>query len=487
VTRRILAAFLGLTLTLLIGVVVPLGVIAANHARQSFADQAVAAATALASAAEEQLADHENGAPTPGTLTRRPALVGDDQLAVYDSAGHVFIHGPAPLNVSPAQISAALSGRTVTQWQEDPQDGLLVIRPAYSGSRVVGAAVVQRAAHPLDEQIAGLWLGLALAGLAAVLLATTLSLALARWVARPLRQLDATADRFGAGELTVRAPTLTGPPETRHLASTFNDMAGRLEALIGSHRTLVADISHQLRTPLAALRLRLELLHDDVDSAAAGELDGALGETLRLSRLVDGLLAVARAEHTEPAPVPVDLTRLVRERVAIWSPLAQERHIRLLTSSGQATVAATRGHLEQVLDNLLANALDVTPGDGQITVSAHQHHHSVRLEVIDSGPGMTQAQLTQAFHRFWTQPADSPSRDSPSRDSPSRDSPSRDSSARDSSSGSGLGLAIVHRLITVDGGTIQLTNIPGGGLAVQIDLHPAADLSRTTQHDLSEE
>jgi signal transduction histidine kinase len=176
---------------------------------------------------------------------------------------------------------------------------------------------------------------------------------------------------------------------------------------------------------------------------------------------VDGLLAVARAEHTEPAPVSVDLAQLVVDRVAIWSPLAQERHIRLVASSGPANVAATAGHLEQVLDNLLANALDVTPAEGLITVSTRRHHQRVRLEVIDSGPGMTPAQRAQAFRRFWTQPTDSPS--------------------RDSSSGSGLGLAIVYRLITVDGGTIQLTNVPGLGLAVQIDLHPADDHGRTTR------
>jgi signal transduction histidine kinase len=342
----------------------------------------------------------------------------------------------------------------VQQWQENPKEALLVLLPAYSGSRIVGAAVVQRAAHPLNAQVTSLWMGLTVTGLVAILLATTLSIALARWVGRPLRRLDATASRLGAGELSVRASTLMGPPETRHLAVTFNDMAGRLEALIGSQRSLVADISHQLRTPLAALRLRLELLHEDVDRAAASELDGALGEIARLSRLVDGLLAVARAENTQPAPATVDLTQLVRERVAIWSPLAQERHIQLLTSAGQASVAATPGHLEQVLDNLLANALDVTPIDGQITVSVSQHHDLVRLEVIDSGPGMTTAQRDQAFRRFWTQPPDGPS--------------------RDTTSSSGLGLAIVHRLITVDGGTIQLSNIPGLGLAVRMDLHAAA-------------
>ncbi|MEP7194814.1 MAG: HAMP domain-containing sensor histidine kinase [Actinomycetota bacterium] len=452
-TRRILTAFLGLTLALLIGVVVPLGVLSVDHDRKAFAAETVSAASALASAAEEQLADHEHGAPFPGTLTFRPALVGNDQFAVYDNDGRVVIPGPAGLQVDPGQVAAALRGRTVQQWQDEPHEGLLVLRPAYSGSQIVGAAAVQRAADPLNEQIATLWFRLALTGLLAILLATTLSIGLARWVGRPLRRLDTAADRLGAGQLSVRASTEIGPPETRHLARTFNDMAGRLESLIGSHRTLVADISHQLRTPLAALRLRLELLHDDVGAAAAGELEGALDEIARLSRLVDGLLAVARAEHTRPVPLTVDLRRLVIERVSIWSALAQERQIQLLTSCEEAAVAATAGHLEQVLDNLLANALDVTPGGGQITVSVRRHDDRVRLEVIDNGPGMTSAQREHAFRRFWTQPADKP--------------------ARDSSPRSGLGLAIVHRLITVDGGTIELTNVPGHGLAVQIDLHPA--------------
>ena len=154
----------------------------ANHDRQAFADQTVSAAAAVASAGEEQLADHERGAPALGTLSYRPALIGSDDIAVYDKGGHVFIPGPAHLRVTPAQVAAALSGQTVQQWQDAPQDGLLVIRPAYSGSRIVGAAVVRRAAHPLNEQIASLWLGLGLTGLAAILLATTLSIALARLV-----------------------------------------------------------------------------------------------------------------------------------------------------------------------------------------------------------------------------------------------------------------------------------------------------------------
>lgn len=452
-TRRILGALLGLTVALLAGVVVPLGITSADHDQQVFTDRTIAGAAALAAAAEERLADHEQGIPTPSAPSVPPALVDRDATAVYDSTGTLFQHSASAVPVRPADVTSALAGHTVRRWLEQPRDALLVLRPAYSGVRIVGVAAVLRDADPLIEQTTHLWLGLGLAGIAAVLLAGGLSVALARWVGRPLRRLDTAADRLGSGDLTVRASMQGGPPEVHQLAVTFNDMAARLEALVGGHRSLVADISHQLRTPLAAMRLRLELLHDDVDSTAANELTGALGEIARLSRLVDGLLALARAEHTQPAPITIDLVPLVEERVATWSPLVQERHIALRTALGPGRVAATPGHLEQALDNLLANALDATPDGGHITISIHEQRDRVRLEVIDSGPGMTEAQRAHAFHRFWTNPLDHPS--------------------SEDAGGSGLGLAIAHRLITVDGGTITLTNMPSRGLAVQIDLHPA--------------
>lgn len=458
-TRRTLAALLGLTLVLLVGVVVPLGMLSAEHDRQVFTDRTTAAAAAVASSAEEQLSDHEQGSPTPGRLIVPPALVSHDSFAVYDSAGHLFLRGPAGLRVTAAQLAAALAGQTVRSWQDQPQNALLVLRPASSGSQIVGAAVVLRPARRLNQQIDDLWLGLGGAGLVAVLLAVALSIALARWVGRPLHRLDVAADTFGAGELTVRAATGLGPPETRHLAVTFNDMAGRIETLVASHRALVADVSHQLRTPLAAIRLRLELLHDDVDRAAADELTAALVEIARLSRLVDGLLALARAENTHPAPAPIDLARLVAERMSTWSPLAQERQIELRPSLAPATVAVTPGHLEQVLDNLLANALDATPDGGRIAVAISQHRGRVSLDVTDSGPGMTPGQRAHALRRFWSNP----------------DADHADVGA----AGTGLGLAIAHRLVTSDGGTIELTNAPGQGLTVRIELHAANPTKRT--------
>jgi signal transduction histidine kinase len=139
-------------------------------------------------------------------------------------------------------------------------------------------------------------------------------------VSRPLAGLDAAVRQLAQGDLDTRAPADGGPAEVRRLAATFNAMAARLQALIHGHRSMMADVSHQVRTPLAALRLRLDLLAQEADAQTAAELAGAQGEIARLARLVNGLLAVARAESqtapqstsgwmTSPAIVPQPGTR----------------------------------------------------------------------------------------------------------------------------------------------------------------------------------
>jgi signal transduction histidine kinase len=157
-------------------------------------------------------------------------------------------------------------------------------------------------------------------------------------------------------------------------------MASRLETLVHGHRAVVADVSHQLRTPLAALRLRFDLLAQDADPATAAELAGALEEFARLSRLVDGLLAVAKAEHAMPRPVPVDVREVVRERVVSWQPVADDRGVSLAADVTGAVIAAIgEGQLEQILDNLIANALDATAAGDHVTVSAE-------VTLVEPGP-----------------------------------------------------------------------------------------------------
>src|SRR5262249_4058557 len=137
------------------------------------------------------------------------------------------------------------------------------------------------------------------------------AIGLARWVSRPLSQLEGAAQALGDGELSTRSPAAGGPSEVRRLATNFNLMAARLEALVRGHQATMADVSHQLRTPLAALRLRLDLLAQDSDAEAAAQLAGAQDEIARLSRLVNGLLAVARAENVTTPQVNLSVNDLI--------------------------------------------------------------------------------------------------------------------------------------------------------------------------------
>ena len=217
-----------------------------------------------------------------------------------------------------------------------------------------------------------------------------------------------------------------------------------------SQRDFVADASHQLRTPLAALRLRLENLESEVpdESDAGSDVAGCLTEVGRLSRLVDGLLVLARAERVVAAPVAVDVAAVVQGRVDAWSAFAEEADVRLRVAVADGLVArSTPGHLEQVLDNLVANAIDVSPEHGEIRIGAQRRAALVEIAVEDDGPGMTPEQRDRAFDRFWRASGDG--------------------------GGAGLGLAIVHGLVEADGGSVRLAAGSGSGVRVVVSL-PAA-------------
>jgi signal transduction histidine kinase len=314
--------------------------------------------------------------------------------------------------------------------------------------------ILTRSTSSLDSDVLKLWVILGTIAVLAMIGAALLAFGLARWVSRPLAGLDTAAGRLADGDLAIRAVVDSGPPELRRLATTFNTMAGRLEALVHGNRAVIADVSHQLRTPLAALRLRLDLLAADPDpdpETTGHELAGALEELARLSRLVDGLLAVARAENVVPVPAAVDVAEVARERVVAWHPVADDRGIVLEAGEGGKTGGwGTRspvlawmgeGHLEQVLDNLIANALDALSAGGHVTVTTTAITAGARISVADDGPGMSPEERERAFLRFTTS----------------------------NPNGTGLGLAIVHRLVTSNGGTAKLTETPGGGLTAVLE------------------
>ena len=315
-----------------------------------------------------------------------------------------------------------------------------------------------RPTSTVEQRIALLWTVIAVIAGAGLVAAALVAIGLARWVSLPLRQLEGVAQALGDGDLHSRAPAQSGPGEVRSLAANFNVMAARLEALVRGHQATMADVSHQLRTPLAALRLRLDLLAQDSEPDAAAELAGAQEEIARLSRLVNGLLAVARAENTAAPAVPVAIDRVIMTRLTAWRPAAEEREVRLDADLTPVVARMGEGQLEQILDNLIANALDVLPAGGSITITAAAAGDRAIIEVIDDGPGMSQAQQRLAFRRF----------------------------ATSNGGGTGLGLAIVDRLTVASGGSARLSDTPGGGLTITIEL-PVARPERAQRRHQSVE
>ncbi|MEY9875601.1 signal transduction histidine kinase [Streptacidiphilus sp. MAP12-33] len=440
-TRRIALSILALVLALLALAVVPLGISITDRQHDAFWEETAARARSVAAAAEEHLVDHQSDADARAQIGE--AADHGDCAQVYDGGGTRIL-------ATPCAGDTSLTSSTVTEVLVDgsgrtAQSGgwLTVAEPIGDGVPLSGVLVYSRPTAGLDRQLLAVWGWLGLCALGALGASMLVAVRLARWVARPLRELDGAAARLGDGDLAARAVVGQGPPEVRRLAVTFNTMAARTENLIHGHRAVIADVSHQLRTPLTALRLRLDLLAGDSDDDAAQELAGAQEEIARLSRLVDGLLAVARAENSTPRQTSVQVDEVVADRITAWQPVAQDRDV-VLSPGGPAGLAAWvgPGDLEQVLDNLIANALDIVPPGGRVQIRAGRCAEAgeVMLSVVDNGPGMDAEARERAFRRFDT--------------------------GRES--GTGLGLAIVHRLVTASGGRVALEPTPGGGLSVRL-------------------
>jgi signal transduction histidine kinase len=454
-SRRLLAGYLSLALVVLAALEIPLGVTYARNERSDLTGKVEHDATAVASLAEGTL-EHGGGL---GRLARLATVYLSDtggRIVIVDRRGRAIadsapIPGESRDFRSRPEITQALEGQTAsgTRYSETLQKRLLYVAvPVASSGTVLGAVRITYPTSTVDARVRRYWLSLAAIAAIVLALAAAVGVVLARSTTRPLREVEAAAEAAGAGDLEARAPVGAGPPEVRALAATFNDMVARLDQLVASQREFVADASHQLRTPLTALRLRLENLEAGRDGVNRREVDGALAEVERLSRLVDGLLALARADAGAEPAVAVDVRATIVERLDAWRAFAAERRIELEPAvEGEPRARAAPDRIEQVLDNLLANAIDASPDGSAIEVSARGDGEWVELRVRDEGPGMTAEERERAFDRFW--------------------------SRRSDGGGSGLGLAIVRRLVVSDGGAVELRAAPGRGVEAVVRLRPA--------------
>ncbi|HEX9969041.1 MAG TPA: ATP-binding protein [Acidimicrobiales bacterium] len=460
-TRRLLIGYLSVTAFMLVVLEVPLGATFARFERSNLIASVRRDALTIAVHSVEPLvagrvdelqrvADQYE-ADTGG----RAVIVDFRGMSLADSEPLPDELGPRDFTSRP-EVAGALQGRQVHGFRHSEtldSDLLYVAVPVSSGGVLRGAIRITYPASVMQQRIVRTWSVLGGVGLVVLGFVTMLSFRLARAVTEPVRQLERAAAKLGEGELDARAPVPSGPSELRLLTREFNDTAAKLERLMDAQRAFVADASHQLRTPLAALRLRLEVLETEVPDGAREDVAGALKEVHRLSRLVNGLLELARAEHRRAAPAEVDVAAVVRERQEAWAPLAEERGVTLVADvSDGCTATATPGSLEQVLDNLVANAVDVSPAGGTVTMCATMSDGGewVEVHVVDEGPGMSAERRAAAFDRF-----------------------GGGGEGGSRIGGFGIGLAIVRQLVVSDGGEAVLLEAPGGGVDACVRLRPA--------------
>lgn len=321
----------------------------------------------------------------------------------------------------------------------------------------VGAQALDRAEQNFLDEVSD---ALALAAIGATALALLLALALAWALLRPLGALRQSAAAIARGDLGAQMP-VTGPTEYRAVGDAFNRMSAALAESTALRRRMTSDIAHELRAPVSVMRAQLEAMLDGVFPLDTGQLAIVYDETLHLSRLIEDLRTLTRAEsgRLSLALEPVDPSALASLMATEFRPLAQDQQIALDTAIEPElpAILADNDRLRQVFSNLLANALAHTPSGGRITVSARRSGASVRFGVTDTGPGLTPEQVARVFERFYR---------------------TDDARQRDQG-GSGLGLTITQELVRLHGGRVTLESAPGAGSTFAFEIPIAAALPKT--------
>ena len=422
---------------------------------------------ALAAERDRQLASLADAAAIPHApverLVDRYYQVYGEGLLIVDSDGRTLASHGLSTSVPGVTTAAdhALVDAAAQRWTRiDPWDRHQVL--AATGVRrdgeLVGAVVIAVDTTVAARDVAFGWLWVVVGCLGLLMLAVLVAHALTRWVLRPITGLERAVAEMTEG---VAGPPahVAGPPELRHFTSAFNMMAQVVRASLERQKRLVADASHQLRNPLAAVRLRADTLADNVAEAGQSTYRSMTAELDRLENLLQQLLRLARAEQVSgsrqvglstTATESTDVADVIEERIAFWQPVADDQRQRLRFDAEHPgpTVQLARHDVEQLLDVALDNALRYAGPDVTVTVSTVHTGDMVELIVSDDGSGLPDEDLSRAAARFWR--------------------------GQDDRAGTGLGLAIAGEIAAGHGGTIGVEHAPEGGLLVRYALPVAS-------------
>ncbi|HRQ37248.1 MAG TPA: ATP-binding protein [Chloroflexota bacterium] len=367
----------------------------------------------------------------------RPGQGGAGLLLLDETGAVVAVAGgranrPTGHNDADEALSVLVNGRTVAT--------LLVKFPATSGAGGAGSHAAQTFLAQVNR---ALWIG----GTLSVLLALALGVLLARWLTQPLSHLTQATHQMAGGNLRQQVPPAQG--ELGELAASFNQMAGALALAEQQRQQLLADVAHELRTPLSIMRGHIEAMLDGVFAFTPDNLAVVHEETLLLGRLVDDLRTLSLVESGQlPLNLhPVDLVRVVRQTAVAFEPLAEAEGVQLLLDVPAAVplVLADSDRIQQVMGNLVANALrHLRQGTCQpcmLRLELSEQPGMVQVCVADNGPGLSPEARQHVFDRFWR----------------------AESSRTRDQGGSGLGLTICRGIVLAHHGRIWVDETPGGG------------------------
>jgi two-component system sensor histidine kinase CpxA len=286
---------------------------------------------------------------------------------------------------------------------------------------------------------------------------------LARRISRPVERLTDATRRFGEGDLSARVKT-HGDDELARLSRSWNEMADRIERLVVGQRELLANVSHELRSPLARLMVALELAREQAGEAAREPLERIERESARLNDLIGRLLTLARIQAASDPPehTEVSLRKLMEEIAADarFEATSRGAQVTLQAPPGDCVVVGAPDLLRSAIENVVRNALRYTPSDRTVEMRLECPADEPAMALIsirDHGPGVPEEELAHLFRPFY-----------------------RVASARDrDSGGAGLGLAITREAARLHGGSVLARDVPGGGLEVQIKL-PLAESGQSS-------
>jgi len=465
--RLLLGAVVGLLAAALVFAIASSSLIrskTAQASRQTFDDQAVRLADLIGTETLEQ------------TLTGICHTYTSEDLQAFVGPGaHLYVDSPPlcpgtkqPLdNLLPAtavHIDTRTLARQGFQHVDFKEPGataptVATAAPIVVSGQTLGAVILTKPASAVSSS----WSDVAPPLLLATLIGLIPALALTLWVTsrltRPLREMEAAADRVAGGDLTVSVPR-AGTEELDHVATAFNAMVGRLREREDRSRAFLMNVTHDLRTPLTAIRGHVAALRDGI--VPADQVDRSLGaiesEAGRLSAMVSDLLDLARidADQFRIAPTSVDATAMLEDAHAAQIAVAERRGVALEDRIGDLPPVVTDPkRFRQIVDNLLENAIRWTPVGGVVTLEAHGSvTGGVTVTVSDSGPGVPPDQREAIFTAFHAEPSP------------------------DGRSGAGLGLAICRQLARAMGGDVVVGDSERGGAAFVVNL-PARAPAKT--------